>query len=94
MLSTAIRLLSAQPPNVAFAAFEAARRGRVARVVKASQSNARNYHLSGPMRFGVHGLLRSVGSIAPGLFTRTLDWIFSYDATREFPDAQTQDTDV
>lgn len=63
------------------AAFEAVRRPRCARIVAAANSNARNYHLSGPLRSVAHMGLRLGGMVAPGLALKKFDWLYNFDAT-------------
>ncbi|KUJ80954.1 monooxygenase [Ruegeria marisrubri] len=61
----------------ALAAYENARRNRARRVVAAAASNARNFHLHGPMRLAAQMALSVIG---PRL-GRRYEWIYSYDAT-------------
>ncbi|MDA7965025.1 FAD-dependent monooxygenase [Ruegeria sp.] len=61
----------------ALAAYEAARRPRASRVVAAAGSNARNFHLRGPMRLAAQAALMAVGS----RLARKYEWIYSYDPT-------------
>ncbi len=71
------------PQAEALAAYQAARRDRVARIVAAAEANARNYHLRAPVvRRLAHAALRLGGAIAPGAALRRFDWIYRYDATR------------
>ena len=68
-------------PAAACAAYQAARQARVARVVAASQANARAYHLRGPVRVAAHLALRAGGALAPGLPLRRFDWLYGHDVT-------------
>ncbi len=63
------------------AAYQAARQGRVQRVVAAAAGNARAYHLRGPLRRGAHLGLRLVGAVAPALMLRRFDWLYLHDVT-------------
>jgi salicylate hydroxylase len=69
-------------PAAAFAAYQAARAGRCARIVEASTRNARAYHLASPMREVAHLALGLAGRIAPGLPLRRLDWLYGMDVTK------------
>ncbi|TMV06479.1 FAD-binding protein [Ruegeria sediminis] len=57
--------------------YQAARRQRARRVVAAAASNARNFHLRGPMRLAAQLALSAIG---PRL-GRRYEWIYGYDAT-------------
>jgi salicylate hydroxylase len=71
------------PQADALAAYQAARRDRVARIVAAASANARNYHLSSPVvRTLAHAALRIGGALAPSAALRRFDWIYRYDATQ------------
>ncbi|WP_371813609.1 FAD-dependent monooxygenase [Ruegeria sp. HKCCA4633] len=61
----------------ALAAYESARKPRARKVVAAAGSNARNFHLSGPMRLAAQAALMALG---PKLAQR-YEWIYSYDPT-------------
>ncbi|MBO9444776.1 FAD-dependent monooxygenase [Ruegeria sp. R14_0] len=61
----------------ALSAYETARHRRAQRVVAAAGSNARNFHLRGPMRLAAQAALMAIG---PRL-SRKYDWIYNYDAT-------------
>ncbi len=63
-------------------AYQAARQGRVARIVEASSRNARAYHLGGMARVLAHGGLRLGGWIAPDLALQRFDWLYGHDVTR------------
>ncbi|NOD63050.1 MULTISPECIES: FAD-dependent monooxygenase [unclassified Ruegeria] len=61
----------------AMAAYESARKARARKVVAAAGSNARNFHLRGPMRLAAQAALMALG---PRLVQR-YEWIYSYDPT-------------
>ncbi|WP_050602194.1 NAD(P)/FAD-dependent oxidoreductase [Ruegeria sp. 6PALISEP08] len=61
----------------ALAAYESVRKSRAQKVVATAGSNARNFHLSGPMRLAAQAALMALG---PRLAQR-YDWIYSYDPT-------------
>jgi len=61
------------------AAYQAARRARVVKAIKAANSNARNYHLSGMQRQVAHAGLRTMGKIAPDAFLKRLSWLYDHD---------------
>ena len=63
------------------AAFQAARAGRCARVVRAAEANARAYHLRGVARAVAHLGLRVGGALAPGLALGRYDWLYGADVT-------------
>ncbi|WP_170759504.1 FAD-dependent monooxygenase [Ruegeria lacuscaerulensis] len=63
--------------KLALAAYEARRRPRAQQVVAAAGANARNFHLSGPMRLAAQAALMAVGS----RLAQRYEWIYSYDAT-------------
>ncbi|SDW47856.1 FAD-dependent monooxygenase [Roseicitreum antarcticum] len=63
------------------AAFQVARRARVVRVVDAATTNARLYHLRGPVALAAHAALRLGGTLAPGAALRRYDWIYGHDVT-------------
>lgn len=67
----------------AFARFEALRKPRATKIVQAAQQNARNYHLGGLQRHIGHAGLRAIGSVAPGVFLKTLNWIYDHDVTAQ-----------
>jgi salicylate hydroxylase len=62
-------------------AYQAARAQRCAKIVQAANSNARAYHLRGPLRGLAHAGLKLGGSLAPGLALRKFDWIYDHDVT-------------
>jgi salicylate hydroxylase len=63
------------------AAFQIARQQRCAKIVQASNNNARAYHLRGPLRGLAHLGLKLGGTVAPGLALRKFDWIYNHDVT-------------
>jgi salicylate hydroxylase len=70
------------PAPAAFAAYQQARRDRVARVIAAANANARNYHLANPLlRAAAHAALRLGGTLAPAAALRRFDWIYGHDVT-------------
>ncbi|RBO52785.1 monooxygenase [Rhodovulum sp. BSW8] len=72
--------------EVAFAAYQAERRPRTARIVEMASKNARNYHLSfPPLRLAAQTALRLGGILAPGAALRRFDWLYGYDAAARYP---------
>ena len=70
------------PTPRAWAAYTAARRDRVGRIVAAATANARNYHLRHPLVRGIaHGGLRVLGAVRPGVLADRFDWLYGYDVT-------------
>lgn len=65
----------------ALRAFEAARRPRCARIVAASTSAARIYHLGTPLRGVVHMGMRIASRAMPGAILGRYDWIHRHDVT-------------
>lgn len=63
------------------AAFQAAREGRVTKVIAAANGNAWKYHLRPPLRGIAHKVLRIAGRVAPGRMLSRFDWIYGYDVT-------------
>ena len=63
------------------AAWEAARRPRVARALAAARANAANYHLTGARRAAAHLALRVAGLVAPRALLRRYDWLYGHDVT-------------
>lgn len=75
-------LTSAANLGDGLAAYQALRRDRAARIVKAASGNAWKYHLSfPPLRFAAHTALRLGGALAPGRMTGQFDWLYEYDMT-------------
>lgn len=65
----------------ALAAYQALRRPRCARIVKAADGNARAYHLSGPLRGVAHLGLRLGGKLFPNAALARFDWLYGHDVT-------------
>ena len=61
--------------------WEALRRPRVARALKAAAANARNYHLRGPARTVAHAALRLSGKVAPNAMLGRYAWLYDADVT-------------
>lgn len=68
--------------EVAFAAYQQARRDRCEKIVDAATKNARNYHLSGATRTLGHLALRAASRFAPERLVGRFDWIYGHDVTR------------
>ncbi len=66
---------------VALAAYQAARRPRVCRIVEAATANARNYHLRGPAASVAHAMLRAADRVASGRVLARFDWLYGHDPT-------------
>jgi salicylate hydroxylase len=66
----------------AFAAYQAARKPRTTAIVAAANTNARAYHLGGPIRSIAHLGLRIGGRIAPNFALGRFDWIYGHDVTK------------
>ncbi len=76
------RSLEAAPDVAAgLAAYQAARRNRVLRVVEAANRSARNYHLRAPLAPLAHLALRASGRIVPNAPLRQFGWIYDHDVT-------------
>ncbi|NOT69704.1 MAG: NAD(P)-binding protein [Hyphomicrobium sp.] len=58
-------------------AYEVERKARVNRVVTASKTNGRIYHLDGPMALARNGVLAAA---PPGLMMRRYDWLYGWTA--------------
>jgi len=71
------------------ARYQALRRDRCERIVKAAATNARAYHLPGPAARVAHAALRIGGRIAPDAPLRRFDWIYGYDAVQAASSIQT-----
>ena len=67
--------------QTALETYQTARQTRTAAIVAAANSNARAYHLSGPVRRIAHLGLRIGGSLAPDFALRRFDWIYDHDVT-------------
>lgn len=68
--------------EVAFAAYQQARRDRCEKIVDAATKNARNYHLSGATRTLGHLALRAASRFAPERLVGRFDWIYGHDVTQ------------
>lgn len=62
-------------------AYQTARHARVVRAIKAANSNAKSYHLSGVKRKLAFAALRTMGKIAPDAFLGRLSWLYDHDVT-------------
>lgn len=69
-------------PGAALAAWQAARAPRCARIVEAANANARNYHLSGPVKGVAHLGLGLISRWAPGRLLARYDWVHGHDVTQ------------
>lgn len=69
----------------ALARFETLRRPRTARIVAAANVNARNYHLTGPLRLAAHAGLRLASRFAPERLLGRFDWLYDYDPVAVTP---------
>lgn len=66
--------------------YQAARRPRVMRVIKAAEGNAWRFHLApGPVRFAAHNAIRLGGRFAPRRMLGAFDWLYGYDVTARAP---------
>lgn len=63
------------------AQYQMVRRPRVTRAIAAANANAVNYHLRGARRRVAHIGLRAIGKVAPGAFTKRLDWLYEHDVS-------------
>ncbi|MEL7117127.1 MAG: FAD-dependent monooxygenase [Pseudomonadota bacterium] len=76
------RHLETKPSADALATFEAARKPRVTRAIRAANGNARNYHITDPWaRWVAHTGLRAVDRLAPGMMLARFDWLYGFDPT-------------
>ena len=77
-------LLAARGPGeAALTAYRALRADRCARIVAAANANARNYHLSSPLRDLAHLALRIGSRIAPAAPLKRFDWLYGHDVTAQ-----------
>ena len=68
------------------ARYEAMRKPRVTRVIKAAERNAWRYHLhQGPIRSLAHLGLRLASRAAPGRMVGAFDWLYGHDVTAHQP---------
>lgn len=65
--------------KTALARFEHLRKPRTLKLIAAANANARNYHLTGPLRFAAHTALRAASRFAPDRLLSRYDWIYDYD---------------
>ena len=65
----------------AFAAYEAARRDRVTRAIRAANGNAWKYHVKAPLAPIGHLGLSVLGRVAPRLLTGNFGWLYNTDVT-------------
>lgn len=66
--------------------YQAARKPRVTRVIKAAEGNAWRFHLKpGPVRFAAHSVIRLGGRFAPRRMLGAFDWLYAYDVTARAP---------
>ncbi|MGI3165610.1 FAD-dependent monooxygenase [Pseudooceanicola sp. 200-1SW] len=64
------------------AAYQAARRPRAERAIRAANRNAWKYHLRfPPLRLAAHTALRLSGALAPGAMLHQFDWLYAHDVT-------------
>lgn len=73
--------LAAPDRPEALARYEAARRPRAERAIRAAAANARAYHLSGPAKAIAHLGLGLIGRVAPGAMIGRYDWLYRHDVT-------------
>jgi salicylate hydroxylase len=73
-----------QDPSLqrALESYQARRRPRVSKAIKAANANARNYHLNGVQRRVAHMGLGVLGAIAPNAFLNRLAWLYDYDVPK------------
>lgn len=71
----------ARDMETGLAAYQAARRNRVLRVVEAANRNARNYHLRAPIAPLAHMALRLSQRFLPDAPLRQFGWIYDHDVT-------------
>jgi salicylate hydroxylase len=74
-------LTRARDLEAGLGAYQAARMARCRRVVSASGTAARVYHLRHPLRGVAHLGLRLAGRLAPGAILSRYDWIHRHDVT-------------
>ncbi|KEJ87922.1 FAD-dependent monooxygenase [Sulfitobacter donghicola] len=68
----------------ALPAYQAARKPRVTRVIKAAEGNAWRYHLRpGPLRLAAHTVLRLGSRFAPKRMLGAFDWLYGVDVTQQ-----------
>ena len=64
------------------AAYQALRQPRTSRIVAAANTNARTYHLGGPLRSLAHTGMRLTGRFAPNAMLGRFDWLYNHDVTQ------------
>ena len=70
----------------ALPAYQAMRKPRVIKVIKAAEGNARRFHLKpGPVRFAAHSVIRLGGRFAPKRMLGAFDWLYGFDVTARTP---------
>lgn len=70
----------------ALPAYQAMRKPRVTRVIKAAEGNAWRFHLKpGPVRFAAHSVIRLGGRFAPKRMLGAFDWLYGFDVTARTP---------
>jgi salicylate hydroxylase len=75
------REATAAPGPEGLGRYQALRRPRALRAVRAAEGQARRLHLGGPARAVAHWGLRALGRTAPGLVPGRLGWLYGFDAT-------------
>lgn len=74
------RCLDANSQGDALKQFEALRRPRVSRAIRAANANAKSYHIAHPvLRRVAHTGLRVIDRVAPDLMLRRFDWLYGFD---------------
>jgi len=70
----------------ALPAYQAMRKPRVIKVIKAAEGNAWRFHLKpGPVRFAAHSVIRLGGRFAPKRMLGAFDWLYGFDVTARTP---------
>ena len=70
----------------ALPAYQAMRKPRVIKVIKAAEGNAWRFHLKpGPFRFAAHSVIRLGGRFAPKRMLGAFDWLYGFDVTARTP---------
>ena len=64
------------------AAYQALRQPRTSRIVAAANTNARAYHLGGPLSALAHTGMRLTGRFAPNAMLGRFDWLYNHDVTQ------------
>ena len=64
--------------------YQARRKARVERTVRAAAGNAWKYHLTAPpLRWAAHSTMRAFAAIAPRQLVGQFDWLYRHDVTAE-----------